>query len=72
MAKKPRKIVLPPCGKTPRRFKNPASYEDAYFKWRVNNRYIDIDEPNIGWHNVRIREFILIIVLEHHSYEKMQ
>ena len=66
---KPQKIVSPSPNKIPLRVQDPVSYENDLFIWRVNNKYIDIDEPKIGWLKVTIKDLLQKIVQELHSYE---
>lgn len=54
---------------TPRRLKDPISYDSMNFSWRVHNNFIDYDHPEFGWCNVEILYFLQKIVQALQGYE---
>jgi hypothetical protein len=59
----------PTEGKTPRRMHDPASFDQEYFTWRINDQYIDYDHDILGWDKVSILEFLKKIAQPLQSYE---
>jgi hypothetical protein len=54
----PKRIVNPPSDKIPLRIQNPINYGDSNFTWRVHDKYIDIDEPKLGWSKISVEDFL--------------
>ncbi len=63
------KNVNPPSVKTPKKLKDPISYDSSNFSWRVHNSYIDYDHPQFGWQGVHILLFLKKIIQALQSYE---
>jgi hypothetical protein len=69
--KKPKKskALNPPSDKTPRKLRDPISYDALNFSWRVHNNYIDYDHPEFGWGKVSILLFLQKIIQRLQGYE---
>jgi len=64
-----RQALNPRFDKTPRKLRDPISYDDVNFLWRVNNDYIDYKHPEFGWGKVEILLFLRKIVQALQNYE---
>lgn len=58
-------------GKSPRKFQDPTSYYSQSFSWRVLDKYIDCDDPKLGWSKISVNELLKFIIKELQSYEGM-
>jgi len=65
------KIVNPATNKDPRRIQHPDAYYDKDFSWRVHEKYIDCEDPKIGWSKISVTQLLMFIIKGLHSYEGM-
>jgi hypothetical protein len=63
------KALNPPSDRTPRKIKDPISYDSYNFSWRVHNNYIDYGHPEFGWAKVEILLFLKNIIQVLQGYE---
>jgi len=55
--KKPKRKYNPPTVKKPIISENVDSIESMLFKWRANSRYVDYDDEEWGWKDVKMKRF---------------
>jgi len=68
--KKPRVAQIPRVKKKPRTIEDVNSIGKAYFRWRVNNKYVDYGHREWGWGHLTCRDFFQILIERLHDYEQ--
>ncbi|MFC1933087.1 hypothetical protein ACFLXU_05625 [Chloroflexota bacterium] len=68
--KKPRIAQTPQAKKKPRTIEDISSIGRSYFRWRVNNKYVDYDHKEWGWGHLSCKDFFQILVERLHDYEQ--
>ena len=66
---KKKKGINPRVGRTPTKLRDPRTYDDMNFSWRVHNGFIDYEHREFGWVKVTILDFLRKIVQRLQSYE---
>jgi len=69
--KKPRTAQTPQVEKKPRTLADVRSIGREYFRWRVNNKYVDYDHNEWGWGKLTCKDFFQILVERLHDYEQI-
>ena len=64
-----RRGLSPTSVKSPRKTKDPRSYDDMNFSWRVHDGYMDYNHAEFGWANVTILLFLKKIIQALQNYE---
>jgi hypothetical protein len=71
MTKKPHFGKNPQTQKLPRSIEDVSSIGTHFFRWRVNNKYVDYDDLDWGWGKLTCKDFFNILVERLHSYEQI-
>jgi hypothetical protein len=69
--KRPRTRYIPQQDKVPRKIEEPNNLGSSYFKWKVNDRFVDYDHKEWGWGQLTCRDFFKILTERLHEYESM-
>ena len=63
------KGINPSTTKTPKKDKDPISYDSMKFLWRVHSGYMDYEHPKFGWHKIKALYLLRNIIQKLQSYE---